>query len=329
MQIHRAAGGGAAIIITGIVLSGCISITHAGTVADQNPGTTPPVTLEVTAAEPQVESATPAQASITETPSETPTLEPTPTEDTRLRPEQWLQWPVIPTLSPAMVEVYLQGIEKGNNSHRFSKAGDCQNVPGMYLGIFDTPGSYFLRASESQLQETIDNFAGSFGRDSIAVKGGFTFPALFSPLRADPTQCSPGETPLECEIRIWDPSFLIVSMELPFTGRTPESYEEYLTQVVEYALSHGIVPVLTTKADNIEGDYSINQAITRVAYTYDVPMMNFWLSVQGLPNRGIDAEDTLFPGFHTSVMARSMRDYDTLRTLDGFLRTVMPLLPTN
>ncbi len=324
MHYLRAARGGAALLILGIVLSSCNPVSETETVFLEIPDQD--FSSEATAEDLESTSTT-VPPSATSEPTETSTPDPTSTEDTRPTPEQWGLWPVIPTLSPAMVEVYLQGLEMGNNPHHFSKAGDCQNVPGMYLGIFDTPGSYFLRTSESHLQETVDHFAGSFGRDSIAVKGGFTFPALFSPLRADPSQCSPGETPLECEIRIWDPTFLIISMELPFTGRTPESYEGYLVQVVEYALSRGIVPVLTTKVDNIEGDYSINRAIARVAYEYDVPMMNYWLSVQGLPNRGIDAEDTLFPGFHTTIAARSLRDYDTLRTLDSFLRIVEPYLP--
>lgn len=323
MHIHRAAGGGVALIILGLVFTSCKPVSESDTVFLEIPDPDFSAGIRIE----QTGTPTNVPASMTLEPTQTSTPAPTPTEDNRPTPDQWRLWPVIPALSPAMVEVYLHGLEMGNNPHRFSKAGDCQNVPGMYLDIFDTPGSYFLRSSESYLQETIDHFAGSYVRDSIAVKGGFTFPALFSPLRADPTQCGPGETPLECEIRIWDPTFLIISMELPFTGRTPESYEAYLVQVVEYALSRGIVPILTTKVDNIEGDFSINQAIARVAYEYDVPMMNYWLSVQGLPNRGIDAEDTLFPGFHTTVAARSVRDYDTLRTLDGFLRTVKPFLP--
>jgi len=323
MQIHRTARGGAALIILGIVLSGCISNSNAEIVSD----VTPTISPTLTAAHPPPETVTVAVPSATAIPMENPPPEPMPTEDTRLLPEQWLQWPIIPTLSPSMIEIYLHGIEMGNNPHSFSKAGDCQNIPEIYLGMLDMPGSYWLVPSEAHLQETIDYFAGSFGRDSIAVKGGFSFPALFSPLRADPAHCGPGETPLECEVRIWDPTFLMVSMELPFSGRTPESYEEYLTQVVEYALSRGVIPILTTKADNIERDYSINQAIARVAYAYDVPMINYWLAVQGLPDRGIDTADTLFPGFHTSIAARNTRTYDFLRTLDGFLRIVEPLLP--
>ena len=324
MKIHRVVVGGVAFIILGIALWSLISFSQAQMVYDQDQEMNPTAAPSDTTPEPQAETATVVTASATAALTEVPT----PTEDILLPPEQLEDWPVIPTLSPAMVEVYLQGIEMGNDPRRFSKAGDCQNLPAMYLGLFDTPGSYFLRLSEGHLQETIDHFQGSFSRDSMAVKGGFTFPALFSPLRADPNFCSPGESPLECELRIWNPTFLIVSMEYPFPGRTAETYEQYLTRVVEHALARGIVPILTTKADNIEGDNSINQVIARVAYRYDVPMMNYWLSVQELPYGGIDLSDTLIPGFHTTAVARSMRNYDTLRTLDGLLRTVQSLLPS-
>ena len=274
MQIRRSIVGAILqISLLSTILTGCIGAYNPGLVPHDNPGVA--ASMETLVSDP-IETIQPVVPTETASPTETYTPEPSPTPDTRPLPEDWVQWPVIPTLSPTMVEVYLHGIEMGNDPHHFSKAGDCQNVPGMFLGLFDIPDFYTLSASQAHMQETIDFYAGSWGRDSIAVKGGFTFPALFSPLRADPTQCGPGETPLECEIRIWDPTFLIISMELPFSGRTPESYEEYLTQVVEYALDHGIVPILTTKADNIEQDYSINQSIARVAYAYDVPMINFW-----------------------------------------------------
>jgi len=55
------------------------------------------------------------------------------------------------------------------------------------------------------------------------------------------------------------------------------------------------VPVLATKADNLEGDHLINQALARLAYEYDIPLWNFWSAVQPLPNHGL-----LEDGFHLS-----------------------------
>jgi hypothetical protein len=47
------------------------------------------------------------------------------------------------------------------------------------------------------------------------------------------------------------------------------------------------VPILYTKASNLEGDWSINATTARLAYEYDVPLWNFWRAVQPLPGHGL------------------------------------------
>ena len=47
------------------------------------------------------------------------------------------------------------------------------------------------------------------------------------------------------------------------------------------------MPVLATKADNVEGDGGINEVIVRLAKEYDVPLWNFWAAVQPLPYHGL------------------------------------------
>ena len=48
-------------------------------------------------------------------------------------------------------------------------------------------------------------------------------------------------------------------------------YEDYLSQIVEWVIASGAVTILSTKADNVEGDNNINLATARVAYDYDIP----------------------------------------------------------
>ena len=48
---------------------------------------------------------------------------------------------------------------------------------------------------------------------SEAVRTGFNVASVLTPLFANPENCQPGETPLVCEIRIWNPSIVIISME--------------------------------------------------------------------------------------------------------------------
>jgi hypothetical protein len=273
---------------------------------------------------------------VTETPAVTPTTElappptsiiaptlapnPTATLDTRLPPEQWQEWPVVPSVTGRAIEIYQAGLALGNNPHAFSKIGDCQNIKDAFMGFFDQPDLYNLDPDYQYLQETIDNFAGYFNTDGQAVKGGFNAAAVLTPLRANPEVCQPGENPLDCELRITKPGIVFVSFEVWWEGRTPETYEKYMRQVIETVINHGAVPILAIKADNVEGDQSINLATARLAYEYNLPLWNFWLAVQRLPNHGMDAVHN--DGFHISTEGWNMRSFTGLQALDSIWRGV-------
>ena len=257
-----------------------------------------------------------------------------------LMPERWMEWEVVPTsISPKMRTVYQKGLALGNNPRAFSKVGDCQNICEAFLCLYDKDGyklyqpyppigypqpPYHNSGSDfSYLQETIDYFAGSWGRESIAVEGGFNFPAVFSPLRADPEQCKPGESPLVCELRLHKPSFVIIGMEYWYKGRTAENYEKYLRKAVDYALEHGTIPILEAKADNLEGDHSINLTTARVAYEKEVPFWNFWRAVQKMDDHGMDVRRDHADGFHITYEAQLIRSFTALQTLDALRRMLL------
>jgi hypothetical protein len=193
--------------------------------------------------------------------------------------------PIIPTVSETSRQVYQRGLTAGRNPHAFSKIGDCQSITTYFLALFDRPGYYQL-GDQTYLQDSIDWFSGSFKRESLAVKGGLNAAAILSPLRADPGSCEAGESPLACELRINNPSFAIISLE-EWWADDPTKYERYMRQIIEYTLSQDILPVLATKADNLEGEHLINQTIARLAWEYDLPLWNFWLAVQPLMNHGL------------------------------------------
>lgn len=214
-----------------------------------------------------------------------------------------------------MIEIYQQGLAMGNRENSFSKVGDCQIIPEVFLGLFEDP-AYQLPERLQYLQGTLDLFQGSFAREGYSSKGGFVFPTVFSPLRADSSVCEPGETPFECELRVHQPSFVLISMEFRYNGRTVETHENYLRKAVEYALSRGVVPILATKADNYEGDHSLNLKTVQIAYEYDLPLWNYWRAVQFLPDKGIDWETDAY-GFHTTPEAWLTRSETFLMVLDA------------
>ena len=237
------------------------------------------------------------------------------TPDLRIPAEQWQDWPIIPEVTNNAIAIYARGIQTKVDSRSFSKIGDCQNVKEAFLGIYDLEGRYFLRKDEIDWQKTIDNFKGYFNKDGMAIEQGLNVAAALSPLHADPDVCQPSENPLQCELRNANPSFAFISFERWWPKETPpEVYEKYLRIVVQATIDHGTVPILITKADNVEGNHQINQIIAKLALEFDIPLYNWWRAAQLLPYRGIDPERE--DGFHISIEAWDKRSYYALETLD-------------
>lgn len=242
---------------------------------------------------------------------------PAPPEPTPLPPREWSAWPVLPYISPWAVEHYRAGIAAGNLPHVFSVIGDCQSVPAVFLGIYASD-HYSLPEAYATLQETIDYFAGSFTADRPGVRDGLSVSAALSPLWADPQVCNPDESPVACDLRINRPSIVFVNLGTNWTsGGSPEKYEYYLRKVVETILLNGSLPILSTKADNIEGDYSLNLATVRVAYEYQVPLWNFWRATDHLPGHGLQED-----GVYLSLEAWDVRNFSGLQVLDKVWKTV-------
>jgi hypothetical protein len=217
------------------------------------------------------------------------------TADTRLPPDQWKDWPVLPVVSAHAKALYQAGLAAGNNPRAFSKIGDCQNITSHFLGAFDSPQTYLLGPKFASLQPAIDQFKGMYARESASVRNGFNVAAVLSPMQADPAVCKSGENPVSCELRLNKPSIVVISMETWWAKKPADEYEKYMRQILDLVIAAKAMPVLATKADNLEGDFSINAALAKLAYEYDIPLWNFWKAVQPLPNGGL-SED----GFHLS-----------------------------
>ena len=239
----------------------------------------------------------------------------TPTPDIRIPPDQWQDWPIVPEVTNNSIAIFVSGTQKKVDSKSFSKIGDCQNVKEAFLGIYDLKGRYYLREDEKDWQETIDNFTGYFNKDGMAIEQGLNVAAALSPLHADPDICEPSESPLQCELREANPSFAFISFERWWPKETPpDVYEKYLRIVILTTIDHGTVPILVTKADNMEGNHQINLIIAKLAYEYDIPLYNWWRAAQLLPHRGLDPDRN--DGFHISNEAWDTRSYFALETLN-------------
>ena len=220
--------------------------------------------------------------------SPTPVSSPSP-----LPPDFWKSLPVIPAqVSPRVRTIYQQGLSMGNQAHIFSRIGDCASAAPAFLVGFDR--NYNL-GQYTSLQPAIDYFKGAFDRPSLAAKAGLNSAGLLTTLWTG-EQCRKNESLLDCQYRLDRPSFAFIDIgtnEAYYVHTNPGSFERNMRIILDDTIAKGIVPVLGTKADNIEGDESINASIARLAVEYQIPLWNFWRAVQPLPEHGLVDPDHL------------------------------------
>jgi formylglycine-generating enzyme required for sulfatase activity len=251
-------------------------------------------------------------------------------------PNFWMDLPVVPeTISDRAREIYQQGLLMGNDPHAFSKIGDCHSTLPYFLADFDLGPDVYQLGEYAYLQPTIEYFSGSFGRASLAAKKGLSTAGVLAPLWSDWKQCSNNESPLDCEIRRHRPSFAIISLgtnEAYEVKKDRSTFEGRLRRIIEHALDQGVVPILSTKADNDEGDHYINYVTARLAQEYELPLWNFWLAMQSLPRHGMRNSDHLtfaplssYADFSKPVYldyGMQMRNLTALQMLDVIRREI-------
>lgn len=199
-------------------------------------------------------------------------------------PAAWKDLPVIPSgIDPTLSKIFERGLRLGNDPHAFSIFGDCQTRPDEFFGVFESDPLVF-ESLPLELQQTVMHFKGSFSRESSTSQDGTTPGSLlWTQWHRGQFGCTFAETPVECELRVHRPSFVIIQIGTHFESRNTE----YLRKIILQLLDAGVVPILATKADNREKDERINRDMAMLAAEYDLPLWNFWGAVSDLPGRGL------------------------------------------
>jgi hypothetical protein len=281
-----------------------------------------PIGPQETGAPTQTEPAMPGQI--------TPGTQNAPT----LGPDDWKDLPIIPTVSATALQIYQRGLELGEDPQAFSKVGDCGSTPSWFLGDFDRGPRYYNLGGYTDLEAAIQQFQGSFGRTSLAARSGFNASSVFAPIWSDPSQCAANETPLACEYRVHKPSISLITLGTNDVWHQ-DTFESQMRAIIEYSIQNGILPVLATKADNDEGDGSINATIARLAQEYDIPLWNYWRAVQPLPDHGLQPDGahlTWGPNRFNDPKAMesgwAVRNLTALQVLNSVLKAVSALPKT-
>jgi hypothetical protein len=215
-----------------------------------------------------------------------------------------------------MRDLYALAIMRGHNPRTFAVAGDCNSESYVY-GDLIYNGWYGYTGNE-YLHPTWQYFGLSMKRKSLAVNGGFTSASILDPIFADPRACQPGESPFSCELRVSNASIVFVQVGTGdhFVWR---DFEANYRRLIETALVGNVLPVVLTKADNLEHEeggaesHHINNVIRRLAAEYEVPLLDFELATRTMENRGLVDE----PGhdFHLSAEAMGVHILATMQTL--------------
>ena len=215
-------------------------------------------------------------------------------QNTERSPERWREWPVVPELSEHAVQILASAATNTSlNLRSISKIGDCQFTPATFLAGY-VKGDYPL---PEEYERTAHYSKESMVRDSITAANGLGVSSVLNPMFAAGAgyqECQRTETPLDCELRTRRPVVVLVALGTNWKPRQEITFEEHLRTVVETILASGALPILATKADNIEEDWKLNLANARVAADYDIPLVNVWRAVQPLPNNGLQAPNNVY-----------------------------------
>lgn len=237
-------------------------------------------------------------------------------------------WPVIPVVGDRARELYRAGQADGNEAHAFSKIGDGEIAADWFFSAFDRGEEGYDLGPYQDLGSVIEHFAGSFGRLGAAARRGFHTERILDPAHRDRELCATGESPLTCELRLHRPAFAILSLGTNQVWK-PEEFEQGMRQILDILLSKNVVPILSTKGDNLEGDHRINQIIACLAQEYEVPLWNFWVAIQPLPNQGLQPDQehltygiTDFDDEHAMQSAWTVRNLTALQALDAVWKGV-------
>lgn len=230
--------------------------------------------------------------------------------------ENWQSLPVTPTVTDFARTLYQQGIAAGNDPHAFSKIGDGEISTAWFLTDFDLGTDHYNLGEYQNLKAVIENFRVSFSRTSVAARRGFNTTLILDPSADERSLCISNESPLECELRIHKPSIVIVSLGTNQIHRL-EGFESGMRQILNILISKNVLPILSTKGDNLESDFSINRAIACLAQEYQIPLWNFWAAIQPLPQHGLqpDLEHLTYYGSNDFANPLAMQSAWTVRNL--------------
>lgn len=252
---------------------------------------------------------------------------------------------VVPEITPNVREIYLRGLDLGNTPGVFSKVGDSITATTLFLSQISS-GTLILGEYE-YLRPVIEFFSQipardhySFANSSLAARGGWTSDDVLNPARAASGLCRRGETPLVCEYRTNRPSIALIMFGTNDVGQmNANTYRANMELIIQISIDMGVIPVISTIPDRPDSTaaprvFEFNAILAELAAIYDIPLWDYWLAMQDLPNRGLSG-DRVHPSYDYATPQTAnftpeglrygfnMRNLTALMVLDAIWRGAM------
>lgn len=209
-----------------------------------------------------------------------------------------------------MQKIFSKGQILGRNPQGLSRIGASIIETDQFLVRFGT-GDYDL-GPFSHLQPVVDFFSPSFERYGVGIRRGLTSWMVIDPDWSDRRLCQADESMLACEIRLNNPSVLLLVLGTNDIGEVGQ-FDSSMRQIVSTAIEEGVIPILSTKADRYEGgDNRNNEVIHQIAADFQIPLWDFDLVSRTLPGQGLARDNvhlTFLSEFDYNLSVTLQRGY--------------------
>ena len=179
-------------------------------------------------------------------------------------------------------------LKSGRDPRIFTVAGDSNAAWGIVPGLL-AGGQVNFATRNPNLRGVIARFDEALARQSVAVGGGFRAADMFDPAFAQKNNtCAPDEGVYVCELRQSNASIVFIQLGTGdrFVWR---NFEATLRHMIDTAIASHVLPVLFTKADEMEQYQGgapmgyINDVIRKLAAEYQLPWVDFFEATRPLP----------------------------------------------
>jgi hypothetical protein len=279
---------------------------------------------------------TPLALPPTSTTAAPPTLTPPPTRavlgDVPAMERRLFETPILTNMATERARsIFKAGVGLGNRPDVFTTIGDSNTTNGDFLQpIGMDADAYCDWGAYSYLRQTVDYFPvtlNSFTHHSEAARKGFNTASVLDPFWASGV-CLPGESPLACEYRDFQPSVAVIMLGgIDINDLTTADYNANMRAIVQTSIQHGVIPVLTTfvvlrERDDVYGrSLEFNMMLLDIAEEEQIPLINLWAAAQTLPDSGIGPDRT-----HLKARVGSFCSFDGAQgELGGTLRNLLTL----